>query len=836
MKYFYVLSSKLLMLTLILNFSILCIAQSPIITKWNTNINNDSSKNIEIYTIGAFNYTYQGITNPAVVGSGIGNNGVTNIVFSQPGIYKVNIVPNSTFKFNFGVDTGINVNNNKKFIEISQWGDVLWNQDQSLSFVNCKNLQITATDIPSFSNVTDMGGMFGFCTSLNTVPNMNSWNTSNVVNMQQLFYGAENFNENIGNWDTSKVENMNLLFANAKKFNQQIGGWNTSSVIYFNGTFALASVFNQNIGNWNTSNATDMGGMFNMATSFNQNIANWDTSKVNNMSGMFASTPYFNQDIGNWNTSSVTNMSGMFFKSEFNKDIGNWNTSKVTDMSHMFDNAIYFNKNIANWDTSKVTNMSWMLAAYNFNQDLGNWNTSSVTDMSFMFNFNKYFNRDIGNWDTSKVTNMDGMFESAERFNQRLGSWDIRAVQNMRYMFSGTSISCQNYSLTLKGWAEKSNTPNEIIFDGGGLRYGDLGEFYKYQLINNKDWSISGDVYDPTCSVLEAQNPIKMIWDTNINNDNSKSFTIFTVGDYNYTYKNITNSSITDSGRGADGFKTISFPEPGKYEVSIYPLNKIRLLMGGSSDNDRKKLVELTQWGNDVKYDSDLSSMFSFSDNLKITATDLPNLSNVTNLTHFFLGCKSLEKVPNISQWNITNANDLSGMFRETSNFDQDLGGLNLNSNVKLIGFFESSGISCENYAKTLKGWSLNGNTPYGRDLGAYQVKFGQLGLQYRNELINSKGWTISGDTYYPSCPENLSVENNGDTENRVIIYPNPTIDYINFTEEIINVKIFDMSGKLVQTSSTGKRLDISNLQPEIYTVIITDKHGKTKSTKIIKK
>ena len=73
-------------------------------------------------------------------------------------------------------------------------------------------------------------------------------------------------------------------------------------------------------------------------------------------------------------------------------------------------------------------------------------------------------------------------------------------------------------------------------------------------------------------------------------------------------------------------------------------------------------------------------------------------------------------------------------------------------------------------------------------------------------------------------------------TEQLILAYPNPTTDYINFTEEINNVEVYDMSGKLLQTSRSVVRLDISNYPIGIYTVIIKDKLGGKKSVKIIKK
>lgn len=167
--------------------------------------------------------------------------------------------------------------------------------------------------------------------------------TSNVTNMESMFYSAKSFNQPIGSWDTSSVKDMSWMFAWAESFNQPIGNWDTSKVTNMHGMFSDATSFNQPIGNWNTSNVTNMKWMFYIAKSFNQPIGNWDTSKVTNMSEMFSNATSFNQPIGSWDTSSVTSMYGMFIAAKsFNQPIGNWDTSNVKSMEEMFWGTNYF--------------------------------------------------------------------------------------------------------------------------------------------------------------------------------------------------------------------------------------------------------------------------------------------------------------------------------------------------------------------------------------------------------------------------------------------------------------------------------------------------------------
>lgn len=343
------------------------------------------------------------------------------------------------------------------------------------------------------ANVTSFDKIFyNYSSTYNLNYDLNSWNTSNVTTLNQMFNLSYYVNCQIDQWDTSKVWNMTSTFSDTQIFGSDISSWNVSNVTHMASTFYLARGFNSDISQWDVANVVYFNNAFRYAFSFNQNLNSWDLGSATNMSymfdyakgfaqaltgdwatlpstvnvtGMMTNTPayiattYDNNvgfqsktelstavtlwcsnkgfaktiygDIKDWNTGNVTDMSSLFMnKTGFCDDLSNWDTGNVTTMASMFQSCTAFNADIENWNVSKVTNMSNMFyAAGAFSGDLGNWDTGNVTNMSWMFRGCKIFNGKIGNWNVSKVTNMSHMFMTPDgQFNQPIDNWDVGNV------------------------------------------------------------------------------------------------------------------------------------------------------------------------------------------------------------------------------------------------------------------------------------------------------------------------------------------------------------------------------------------------------------------------
>lgn len=144
---------------------------------------------------------------------------------------------------------------------------------------------------------------------------------------------------------------------------------NTSNVMNMNNMFRFCdSLKTLDVSNFDTSNVTDMSSMFdNCCVLETLDVSNFNTSKVTDMLAMLAECEKMTTlDVSNFDTSNVTNMQAMFEKSSglTTLDLSNFNTSKVTKMRYMFEGCsnlttIYvktFDESTnTGWTTSAVT-------------------------------------------------------------------------------------------------------------------------------------------------------------------------------------------------------------------------------------------------------------------------------------------------------------------------------------------------------------------------------------------------------------------------------------------------------------------------------------------------
>ncbi len=452
--------------------------------------------------------------------------------------------------------------------------------------------------------------------------------------------------------------------------------WNVAMDSAFRGAINLT--LNSSAGTPNMSAVTNMKWMFSGATSFNGDISGWNTTAVTDMHNMFQSATSFNQNIGNWNVEAVTDMHNMFQSAPaFSQDIGGWNTAQVDDMHNMFQSAT------------------------SFNQDIGKWNTAQVTNIGGMFNGAMAFNQNISGWDVRKVGNMDDMFNGATSFIQNLGPWYIRDgeltmnstlmaddvvatitaqnavldAHNPTYTLSGTDA----HFFTLTGKVLTINAPPTTGKSSYTITIASTGAFG-----TNNQRAV-------TISVNEVATNFITTWRTTTANE---SITIPTRGGgYNYTVHWGDGSS--ESGQTGDA--THTYTSAGDYTVSIVGVFP-RIYF--NNEGDKTKIREVTQWGN-IAWTS-MEKAFYGANNLTVTATDVPDLSGVTDMSNMFRGATSFNV--DISGWNTVAVTNMSYMFNGATSFNGDIGRWNVE-------------------AVTNMSYMFNGATSFNGDIGGWNVE-----------------------------------------------------------------------------------------------------------------
>lgn len=457
------------------------IGSKPFISTWrttNTSAGSSTSTQVKLPLLvtGKYNFTVNwgdGSSNLITVY----NQAEVTHTYAVAGDYTIQITGTLIgWQFN-------NTGDRLKILTITQWGALKFLNVDPLGtlvgcFYGCTNLSFSSvSDTPNFKNVTQLTAFLrlGVTSTTTTVDKINKWDVSKVVSFRLMFRDFPLFNGNIGNWNMSRaIDLQQMLYAGGLgKFtnggSDSIKNWDVSNVTDMSILFAFQPLFNIDISSWNVSNVTNFYYMFGNASgnigTFNQNIGGWNVAKGTSFSYMFNNQPLFNQDLSSWNMGNAINISGMFyapyngpgnFTNGGNPNIKNWNTSKVTDMAFLFHGQNKFNHNIGSWDVSKVTNLQYTLG--------------SNSPMTPPMIFNNGGSPDINNWNTVSVVTMTNVFRNNPGFNQAIGSWNVSNATAFLNILQNTSLSIQNYSNTLIGWASRPVKPN-ISINNAPLKY-----------------------------------------------------------------------------------------------------------------------------------------------------------------------------------------------------------------------------------------------------------------------------------------------------------------------------------------------------------------------------
>ncbi|MCD2259449.1 BspA family leucine-rich repeat surface protein [Psychroserpens luteolus] len=599
--------------------------------------------------------------------------------------------------------------------------------------------------------VTDMGWMFNGATNFNQ--DISGWNVSNVAAANAMLVGTAfsiiNYDQLLTDWSQLSLQN-DVSFGTDASYCFGESGRNTmTDPSGFNWTITDSGLNCDSffITKWKTDNAGNSGDNQVKITTVTSETYNytvfWGDGTSNSgvtgdithtyttpgtytvsIAGTFPrittntpNTPGDTSDklklieVVQWGSNPWTSMD-LAFSGCRNLDVTATDTpdlSNATSMFNMFADctSLVGTSAFNSWDVSTITDM--LALFFNttlFDQDISNWNVSAAETMEFMFMFADNFNQDISGWNVSSVTSMEDMFNSATNFDQDLGNWDISSLQTAEDMFANAGLSTNNYDKLLIGWntlnTGETQIPSNITFNAGSSQYC-LGEAARTTLtdITGLNWTIN----DAGSSCNDA---FITTWKTdNQGGTNDNSIRIpATNATFNYNVD--WGDGTVDI--GVTGLIEHTYSAAGTYDVTItgdFPrilFNNAMLITTGSLQPgaDRLKIIEVKQWGT-ISW-STMDRAFYGCENLDVTATDLPDLSNVTKLTQIFNNCYNLVGTTDINSWDVSTIDDMRSAFAGARLFNQPLNNWNMSNVTQIFSMFTGA----EVFNQPLNNWNVS--------------------------------------------------------------------------------------------------------------------------------
>ncbi|MCB9167157.1 MAG: BspA family leucine-rich repeat surface protein [Flavobacteriales bacterium] len=800
----------------------------PFITTWLTQTANEP---INIPTTGSgYDYIVDWGDGSFTHRSDADGNTDASHVYAASGTYTVSI---------HGTFPRIHLQNEPyrtKLRTVEQWGDIAWDSFAS-AFRNCTNLDVTATDVPDLSTVTNMSSMFNNCYALGQDPGTNwNWDVSGVTTMNAMFYNGSQFNADITGWDVGNVQDFGAMFRNANVFDQGIGEWDMHSATELGGMFRDADAFDRNLGQWDISNVTGMANMFLNVTlsTFNYDatligwatdtsgtagdgiddvpsgvtlegglsqfclavdahaslintqgwsitdggtscttadafITTWQTSVANDTITMPAVGSGFDY-VADWGDGMISahstaggtadathvysapgtyqvRMIGahprfmLYGSDDVNKiiDVVQWGTQQWSDMTFMFRSCENIQVSASDApDLSACTSLAGMFrGSNNFNSSIGPWDVSHITNMTGMFQQADAFDQDLSAWDVSSVSLMSDMFFGANAFDRDLSSWDISSLSDATDMFSNSGLSTANYDLLLNGWSTldpgETTVPSGVPFAAADATFC-AGWSGRVDLIDLHGWSI-------TDAGLGCPNGELFVttWQTTTANE---SITIPTTGsgyDYFVDWGDGAFTARSDADASTDA--THIYASAGSHTVAIngsFP----RIYFNGAGD--RNKILDVTQWGSNSW--SSMSQAFRGCNNLQISATDAPDLSNCTDMGSAFRQSTGFNSP--LATWDVSHIAQFANCFRDSPQFDQELGAWDMSSATNLASMFQGATA----FNRELDSWDVhqvnsflgmfNGAQSFDRSLASWNIEHAiQMGNMFTNTSLSTDNY-----------------------------------------------------------------------------------------------
>ena len=297
-----------------------------------------------------------------------------------------------------------------------------------------------------------------------------------------------------------------------------------------------------------------------------------------------------------------------------------------------------------------------------------------------------------------------------------------------------------------------------------------------------------------------TKNPFITVWEIN---SNKKNITIPInpnyAGNYNYTV-NWGDGSIS---KNVDKSITHIYAKDGNYTVKINGVFPAIYLNNGGHDlnltnyiGNPDKLIEIKQWGS-IKWKSFVKA-FAGAHDLKITATDTPNLKNVKNMGGAFAN-DDTNTFNNINDWNVSNVTDMDNMFYGATKFNQPLNNWDVSNVTDMSWMFYGA----TKFNQPLNNWDVS-NVNNMKAMFYDATSFNQPLNKWDVSNVTDMSWMFWGATSFNQPLNNWNVSS---VNNMYEMFQGATSFNQNISNwNVSNVAIYDyFAGDGCPISGTNK-------------------------------
>ena len=200
------------------------------------------------------------------------------------------------------------------------------------------------------------------------------------------------------------------------------------------------------------------------------------------------------------------------------------------------------------------------------------------------------------------------------------------------------------------------------------------------------------------------------------------------------------------------GDQTHVYDNAGTYTVSISG-DFTRIYLNEQQPN-ADKLQSIEQWG-EIRWKS-MKSAFQGATSMTYRATDIPDLSLVTNMHDMFRSASKFNG--NLSAWNVSGVTDMSGMFAYAKFFDGDLSTWDVSGVTDMSEMFRTASkfnvdlSAWDTSSVTNMGWMFVRASSFNADLSAWNVSgvTDMSGMFSHAESFDSdlSAWNVSNVIY----------------------------------------------------------------------------------------